>query len=214
MRLDRRAFPNRFSPTQPQPPLIILVSTNGFVLAAMSRSVSCRLPDTLSHPTTENTPFPNLASFALHAVIYAMAVHPSSSCLVTITILLSLPDMAYLLYKHLRNKKRARAANAIPAMDTDMNMDDRSSAQFDPHHQEQKTNQRSKSDQWLLLLGLVLPNFLAAVDVTIVSPAIPLISSHFGNSHPCLAPHPTRPLTSPRQTSSQVASIGSWRHTH
>jgi hypothetical protein len=74
MRLDRRVCPNRFSSTQPQPPLIILVSTNGFVLAAMSRSVSCRLPDMLSHPTTENTPFPNLASFALHAVIYAMVV--------------------------------------------------------------------------------------------------------------------------------------------
>lgn len=33
--------------------------------------------------------------------------------------------------------------------------------------------------QWKLMLGLALPNFLAAVDVTIVAPAIPLISSHF-----------------------------------
>ena len=36
--------------------------------------------------------------------------------------------------------------------------------------------------QWKLMLGLVLPNFLAAMDVTIVAPAIPLISSHFGTS--------------------------------
>jgi hypothetical protein len=36
--------------------------------------------------------------------------------------------------------------------------------------------------QWKLLLGLVLPNFLAAVDVTIVAPAIPLISSDFSSS--------------------------------
>lgn len=33
--------------------------------------------------------------------------------------------------------------------------------------------------QWKLLIGLMLPNFLAAVDVTIVAPAIPLISSDF-----------------------------------
>ncbi|KAF1930662.1 MFS general substrate transporter [Didymella exigua CBS 183.55] len=33
--------------------------------------------------------------------------------------------------------------------------------------------------QWKLLIGLILPNFLAAVDVTIVAPAIPLISSDF-----------------------------------
>ena len=33
--------------------------------------------------------------------------------------------------------------------------------------------------QWNLMIGLILPNFLASVDVTIVAPAIPLISSHF-----------------------------------
>lgn len=36
--------------------------------------------------------------------------------------------------------------------------------------------------QWKLLIGLLLPNFLAAVDVTIVAPAIPLISSDFSLS--------------------------------
>lgn len=42
--------------------------------------------------------------------------------------------------------------------------------------------------QWKLMLGLALPNFLAAVDVTIVAPAIPLISSHFGMPTPGLYP--------------------------
>jgi len=37
--------------------------------------------------------------------------------------------------------------------------------------------------QWNLMLGLALPNFLASVDVTIVAPAIPLISSHFRESN-------------------------------
>ncbi|CAN9377304.1 unnamed protein product [Alternaria alternata] len=38
---------------------------------------------------------------------------------------------------------------------------------------------RRRTRQLKLMLGLVLPNFLAAMDVTIVAPAIPLISSHF-----------------------------------
>jgi hypothetical protein len=33
--------------------------------------------------------------------------------------------------------------------------------------------------QWKLMIGLALPNFLASLDVTIVAPVIPLISSHF-----------------------------------
>jgi hypothetical protein len=41
---------------------------------------------------------------------------------------------------------------------------------------------RRNIQQWKLLIGLVLPNFLAAVDVTIVAPAIPLISSDFSQS--------------------------------
>ncbi|KAH6615236.1 major facilitator superfamily domain-containing protein [Boeremia exigua] len=45
--------------------------------------------------------------------------------------------------------------------------------------QEKADARRRNIIQWKLLLGLVLPNFLAAVDVTIVAPAIPLISSDF-----------------------------------
>ena len=44
-----------------------------------------------------------------------------------------------------------------------------------------EASQRRKR-RWKLILGLVLPNFLAAVDVTIVAPAIPIISSHFSMS--------------------------------
>jgi hypothetical protein len=49
--------------------------------------------------------------------------------------------------------------------------------------QKEEAHQRNMQ-QWKLLIGLVLPNFLAAVDVTIVAPAIPLISSEFGSLHP------------------------------
>ena len=44
-----------------------------------------------------------------------------------------------------------------------------------------EASQRRKR-RWKLILGLMLPNFLAAVDVTIVAPAIPIISSHFSMS--------------------------------
>ncbi|KAF2798649.1 MFS general substrate transporter [Melanomma pulvis-pyrius CBS 109.77] len=43
-----------------------------------------------------------------------------------------------------------------------------------------EASQRRKR-RWKLILGLILPNFLAAVDVTIVAPAIPIISSHFNH---------------------------------
>lgn len=45
--------------------------------------------------------------------------------------------------------------------------------------QEKEETRRRNIQQWKLLSGLILPNFLAAVDVTIVAPAIPLISSDF-----------------------------------
>jgi hypothetical protein len=38
---------------------------------------------------------------------------------------------------------------------------------------------RMRAYRWRMILGLILPNFLASVDVTIVAPAIPTISSHF-----------------------------------
>jgi hypothetical protein len=44
--------------------------------------------------------------------------------------------------------------------------------------QKEESRRRSKR-QWKLMIGLALPNLLASVDVTIVAPAIPLISSHF-----------------------------------
>jgi type II secretory pathway component PulL len=67
---------------------------------------------------------------------------------------------------------------------------------------------RRKMRQLKLMLGLVLPNFLAAMDVTIVAPAIPLISSHFGMSiqeyHLVLYPRANKCP----QTSSPEASTG------
>lgn len=77
----------------------------------------------------------------------------------------------------------------------------------------QKAEARQRNiRQWKLMLGLVLPNFLAAMDVTIVAPAIPLISTHFGMSirschchtTPCLCPS-TNTIA---QTSSPVVSTG------
>lgn len=47
-------------------------------------------------------------------------------------------------------------------------------------HEKEAARQRN-IQQWKLLVGLILPNFLTAVDVTIVAPAIPLISSDFGS---------------------------------
>jgi hypothetical protein len=40
-----------------------------------------------------------------------------------------------------------------------------------------------------LMAGLALPNFLAFIDVTIVAPAIPLISSHFSRSKITMSIH-------------------------
>ncbi|KAF2035005.1 MFS general substrate transporter [Setomelanomma holmii] len=42
-------------------------------------------------------------------------------------------------------------------------------------------SRRRTARQSKLMIGLILPNFLASVDVTIVAPAIPLISSHFNH---------------------------------
>jgi hypothetical protein len=49
--------------------------------------------------------------------------------------------------------------------------------------QQEEERRRRNIRQWKLMIGLALPNFLASVDVTIVAPAIPLISSHFGMLH-------------------------------
>jgi len=54
------------------------------------------------------------------------------------------------------------------------------SDEAEARHKEEA--RRRNIRQCKLMLGLALPNFLAAVDVTIVAPAIPLISSHFSKS--------------------------------
>lgn len=58
--------------------------------------------------------------------------------------------------------------------------------QDQPPAQSKQESERYNEEQrklrayrWRMILGLILPNFLAAVDVTIVAPAIPAISSHF-----------------------------------
>lgn len=65
-------------------------------------------------------------------------------------------------------------------------------------------NRQRNIQQWKLLIGLLLPNFLAAVDVTIVAPAIPLISSDFSPSPSFHIPAYTDPL----QTDYLAASTG------
>lgn len=59
--------------------------------------------------------------------------------------------------------------------------------------QEKQEIRERNTTQWKLLIGLILPNFLAAVDVTIVAPAIPLISSDFS----------TLPITIPSTVSNK-----------
>jgi hypothetical protein len=68
-----------------------------------------------------------------------------------------------------------------------------SQSHVDPIDPEEAARHKAESRQrnirqLKLMLGLALPNFLASIDVTIVAPAIPLISSHFGKSyfHPSL----------------------------
>ncbi|KAF1956189.1 hypothetical protein CC80DRAFT_472895 [Byssothecium circinans] len=56
------------------------------------------------------------------------------------------------------------------------------SAETQEEHRRVKQEQRqSTKHRWKLIIGLLLPNFLASIDVTIVAPAIPQISSHFNH---------------------------------
>jgi hypothetical protein len=114
--------------------------------------------------------------------------------------------MAIFLFKLIRRKFREREARkAIPTTDDSHLVPEHSPAHelqntsYSHHHglsidstgsrirfltpEEaalQKAEARRRSIRQLkLMLGLALPNFLAAMDVTIVAPAIPLISSHF-----------------------------------
>ncbi|EMD91349.1 hypothetical protein COCHEDRAFT_1135779, partial [Bipolaris maydis C5] len=114
--------------------------------------------------------------------------------------------MAIFLFKYIRGKLREREAQkAVPTTDDSHlvpecisahelqdgvnNHNHTSSQDSTGSHinflaseevtQRKAQDRKNKIRQWKLLLGLVLPNFLAAMDVTIVAPAIPLISSHF-----------------------------------
>ncbi|KAH8731040.1 major facilitator superfamily domain-containing protein [Phaeosphaeriaceae sp. PMI808] len=95
--------------------------------------------------------------------------------------------MAIYLYKLIRRKIRENhAKKTVPTTD-----DSHLVPEVAPSHaasvsakedsKQKEETRRRRAHQWKLMLGLALPNFLAAVDVTIVAPAIPLISSHFNH---------------------------------
>ncbi|KAF1996885.1 MFS general substrate transporter [Amniculicola lignicola CBS 123094] len=69
---------------------------------------------------------------------------------------------------------------------------------------------RIRSYRWKMIFGLLLPNFLAAVDLTIVAPAVPEISSHFnrlsGSFNWIVAAY-TLTFTTFVPTSGQIADI-------
>jgi hypothetical protein len=117
--------------------------------------------------------------------------------------------MAIFLFKYIRGRLREREAQkAVPTTDNSHLVPEYTSAHelqgdLENHNHkyspdtigshinfltpEEAAQQKAESRKetiryWKLMLGLVLPNFLAAMDVTIVAPAIPLISSHFGTS--------------------------------
>jgi hypothetical protein len=115
--------------------------------------------------------------------------------------------MAYLLFKHLRRKYKERHAatattdesHLVPEVATRQEHEstakdegvERENSGVEIPARTQTTlnaeeNARIKAEtakrrayRWKMIIGLLLPNFLAAVDVTIVAPAVPTISSHF-----------------------------------
>ncbi|KAH7114219.1 major facilitator superfamily domain-containing protein, partial [Dendryphion nanum] len=113
--------------------------------------------------------------------------------------------MAYLLFKYLRGKYRNKqAANSTPNTADESHLVSEPSPGQKPEQLEsileggnlppsrtetninREENARIQAEsrkvriyRWKMILGLLLPNFLAAVDVTIVAPAVPIISSHF-----------------------------------
>lgn len=126
------------------------------------------------------------------------------SCISTSNIL---EPMAYLLFKYLRRKYKERQSpttddsHLVPVISPgqqhrsvrleslDGEGGRRENAAPAQHpatfNAEENTGIRGETEvrrsyRWKLILGLLLPNFLAAVDVTIVAPAVPIISSHFG----------------------------------
>lgn len=117
--------------------------------------------------------------------------------------------MAYFLFKFIRRKIRENKAKqaAVPTTDesnltpqlspgSDKQKLQKSPQKYDHVDTGSRIGSISKEDaarskqesrqrhirQFKLMVGLILPNFLAAMDVTIVAPAIPLISSNFRRS--------------------------------
>lgn len=114
--------------------------------------------------------------------------------------------MAYLLYKHIKNKRANRATaptepeHSVPDLPGGNKTNpEKLQALIDQNqtHGEDSTNSkapmvdaeeaerikaetsRRRKYRWKMVAGLILPNFLASVDTTIVAPAVPIISSHF-----------------------------------
>lgn len=114
--------------------------------------------------------------------------------------------MAYLLYKYIKNKRANRATaptepeHSVPDLPGGNKTNPgEPQALIDQNqaHGEGSTNSkapvvdageverikaetsRRRKYRWKMVAGLILPNFLASVDTTIVAPAVPIISSHF-----------------------------------
>ena len=92
------------------------------------------------------------------------------------------------------NHEHESTRRATPTKNLDHSIDPAEAAR-------QKEEARKRNiRQWKLMIGLALPNFLASVDVTIVAPAIPLISSHFStfkSVQDFQAPHHTNTSSRP-----------------
>ncbi|OCL12045.1 MFS general substrate transporter [Glonium stellatum] len=116
--------------------------------------------------------------------------------------------MAYLLYKHIKNKRAKKAAaltepeQSVPDTPGGTETSPEQSQAFvdrNQIHGQDNTNNRTpvveaeeaerikaeasrrRKYRWKMVAGLILPNFLASVDTTIVAPAVPIISSHFNH---------------------------------
>jgi hypothetical protein len=111
--------------------------------------------------------------------------------------------MAYYLYKYLKRKREEKKSGIVD--DSHLNpelaqrhgqarlvsLDREEITTGAPKHTvaaplTTEENARIKEEgakrrryRWRMILGLLLPNFLAAVDLTIVAPAVPVISTHF-----------------------------------
>lgn len=112
--------------------------------------------------------------------------------------------MAYLLFKYLRRKYKERQATKTvddshlvpeptsgqehkPERLEGLNVEDtqdtpaptRTTINEEENARIKEETARRRRYRWKMIIGLILPNFLSAVDVTIVAPAVPEISSHF-----------------------------------